>query len=188
MPSLLATLEKQAAEKKDAVARGLLSAMTCYNFVATIYLLSDVLPGLTALSLVFQTEDVDISLIQPHVSATISALKLLRDQNGSCMQKLSGVVRELSTQWQFSIPVTEQLKTSFQTNICEKYIDSLVDNLEERFRDACLLKSLSTLFDPKSAVAVLLKTPDQFTRYGEEQLTAIAEHFQASVTKERLLG
>ena len=55
MPSLLATLEKQAVEKKDAVAWSLLSAMTCYNFVVTIYLLSDALPGLTALSLVFQT-------------------------------------------------------------------------------------------------------------------------------------
>ncbi len=33
---------------------------------------------------------------------------------------------------------------------------------------------------------MLLKTLDKLNRYGEEQLTAIAEHFQASVTKEKL--
>ena len=43
--------------------------------IATVYLLSDVLPVLTQLSLVFQTADVDLSVIKPQVSATIASLK-----------------------------------------------------------------------------------------------------------------
>ena len=41
LPSLLTTLEKEVAEKNDAVAQGLVRAVKSYNFVATLYLLSD---------------------------------------------------------------------------------------------------------------------------------------------------
>ena len=54
LPSLLTTLEREVAEKNDAVALGLVRAVKSYNFVATLYLLSDVLPHLSSLSLVFQ--------------------------------------------------------------------------------------------------------------------------------------
>ena len=54
LPSLLTTLEREVAEKNDAVALGLVRAVKSYSFVATLYLLSDVLPHLSSLSLVFQ--------------------------------------------------------------------------------------------------------------------------------------
>ena len=79
LPSLMATIESEVAEKDDAVAHGLLHAIKTYDFVATTYLLCDVLPHLTSLSLLFQ-KDVDLSVIQPQVAATISALKSLRTQ------------------------------------------------------------------------------------------------------------
>ena len=74
LPSLMATLESEVAEKDDAVARG---APPSYDFVATTYLLCDVLPHLTSLSLLFQKEDVDLSVVQLQVAATISVLKSL---------------------------------------------------------------------------------------------------------------
>lgn len=84
LPSLLTCLEREAAgeEDGDAVAHGLLSGLGTYNFIATVYLMSDVLPLLTTLSLVFQTENVDLSIVQPQVAATISSLKLLRKSQG----------------------------------------------------------------------------------------------------------
>ena len=53
LQSLLATLEREVIENDNAVARGLLHAMKSYNFIASVYLLSDVLPKLIALSLIF---------------------------------------------------------------------------------------------------------------------------------------
>ena len=47
------------------MARGLLYAMKTYKFVATLYLLSDVLPILTTLCLVFQKENVPLTAIYP---------------------------------------------------------------------------------------------------------------------------
>ena len=67
LSSVLTTLEREEAENDEAVARGLVSEMKTYNFIATVYLLSDVLPVLTQLNLVFQTADVDVSVIKPQV-------------------------------------------------------------------------------------------------------------------------
>ena len=47
LKSLLTTLEREVAESDNAVARGLLHAMKSYNFIVSVYLLSDVLPKLT---------------------------------------------------------------------------------------------------------------------------------------------
>lgn len=79
MPSLLATLEREATEKQDAVASGLVRAMKTYNFIATVYLLSDVLPHLTTLSLLFQRQSVDLSVVQPQVTATIKCSRIIQD-------------------------------------------------------------------------------------------------------------
>ena len=49
LPSLLTTLEREVAERDDAVARGLVRAIKIYKFVAMFYLLSDVLPHLSTL-------------------------------------------------------------------------------------------------------------------------------------------
>ena len=76
--SLLTTLERAVVENDDAVARGLLHAMKSYKFVATLYLLSDVLPILTTLSLVFQKESVCLTAILPSVNATTASLNLLK--------------------------------------------------------------------------------------------------------------
>ncbi len=76
LPSLLTALEREAAEKDDAVARRLVHAIKCYKFVATIYLLSDVLPHICTLSLVFQREDVDLCMIEPQVAATVAQIHI----------------------------------------------------------------------------------------------------------------
>ena len=65
LPSLLTTLERKAAERDDTVARGIVRAIKLYKFVAMLYLLSDVLPHLSTLSLVFHRESVDLCIIEP---------------------------------------------------------------------------------------------------------------------------
>ena len=59
------------------VGRGLIHALKSYKFVATIYLPSDVLPILSKLSFVFQSEKVDLTIVAPMVSSTVLALTAL---------------------------------------------------------------------------------------------------------------
>ena len=115
-------------ENDDAVAHGLLHAMKTYKFVATLYVLCDVLPILTTLSLVFQKENVSLTAILPSVNATIASLNLLRSQPGLHLQKIDEVLVDLTTQ--FGIIVTESDKKYFQEHVREKYVDALVDNLK----------------------------------------------------------
>ena len=75
LPSLLVSLDREASENGEPTAHGLLKFMKCYKFVASLYLLSDVLPHLSRLSRIFQKENVDLSLIQPCLKTTIDAIK-----------------------------------------------------------------------------------------------------------------
>lgn len=54
LPSLLVTLEREVADGNDVVTQGLVRAAKSYNFVASLYLLSDVLPHLSSLNLVLE--------------------------------------------------------------------------------------------------------------------------------------
>ena len=86
--SLLTTLEREVAEREDAVARGLVRAVKCYKFVATLSLLSDVLPHLSALSLVFQRENVDLCIMEPQTAAKVASLKHLHNHSGPYLLQL----------------------------------------------------------------------------------------------------
>ena len=80
------------------MTRGLLHAMKTHKLVATLYLLSDVLPILTTLSLVFQKENVPLTAIVPNVNATIASLNLLKTQPGLRLHKLDGILTDLASQ------------------------------------------------------------------------------------------
>ena len=107
LPSLLTTLEREVGERDDAVARGLVHAVKCYKFVATTYLLSDLLPHLSTLSLVFQRESVDLYIIGPQITTTIASLRHLREHSGPYMSQLDEMLHKLGTD--FGLSTTLQM-------------------------------------------------------------------------------
>ena len=121
---MLVALKNAVAEDDNAVAHGLLHAMKTYKFVATLYFLSDMLPILTTLSLVFQKENVSLTAILPDVNATIASLNLLKVNLVSTYE----VLVDLSSQFGITVNLT---KKSFQENVREKYTDALVSNLTD---------------------------------------------------------
>ena len=180
LPSLMATIESEVAKKDDAVACGLLHAIKAYDFVATAYLLCDVLPHLTSLSLLFQ-KDVDLSVIQPQVAATISVLKSLRTQPGPHLRQLNDTVATLSSN--FNLSVSEEKKKAFQENVREHYLDKLVQNLEDHFCHSGVIRALATIFSAEKAVRV---DSANFSSYGEHELDVLSSQFAGTVEKERL--
>ena len=63
MPSLIACLEREASERKEPGAVGLVKSVKTYYFIACCKLLSMILPHMNRLSLLFQSEDVELSAI-----------------------------------------------------------------------------------------------------------------------------
>ena len=77
LPLPLTTLENELAENDNTVAHGLLHAFKSYKFVATIYLLNDVLPLLSKLILIIYKEKIDLCVVKPVVNVTLASLKVL---------------------------------------------------------------------------------------------------------------
>ena len=97
------------------MTHGLLHAIKCYKFVATVYLLSNVLPLLSRLSLVFHKENLDLSVCKPIVSATLPSLKVLWNKPGAYLKQMDETIGTLSTE--FGLWVSQSLKEQFQQDI-----------------------------------------------------------------------
>ena len=70
-------MEREAQECNNAEAAGLATIIKKYNFVASLYLFSDVPHPLAALSSAFQKQDIDFTLVKPLVSGTKATIELL---------------------------------------------------------------------------------------------------------------
>ena len=82
--------------------------------------------------------------------------------------------------------VTEDLKRQFQHDIQDKYIDKLVENLENRFAESDLLGALVTIFHPSNAANTMQSSTSSFDSYGDAAVDLLATKFTTTVVKEKL--
>ena len=85
LSSLLVSLDREASERADATAVGLVTLCRNYMFVATIMFMSDIMSHVNKLSLIFQMETVDFSKVKPLVDSCIKAVKDLKTTSGPAM-------------------------------------------------------------------------------------------------------
>lgn len=97
---------------------------------------SKVLPHINRLSLLL-CEDVDLSAIQPNLSATIHAIQLYRDSDIEAEQLIRNKLSE------FGIDISQARKDEFKENVQKKYVDSVTAQLELRLCcEPCCASSL----------------------------------------------
>ena len=84
----------------DSVARGLLKGISTYKFLATLYLLGDVMPHLTSLSLQFQKSSADLSVVNAIVNATVAVIKGMIDTPGPRLKKFLSSVPDRTEEGQ----------------------------------------------------------------------------------------
>nr|XP_006811414.1 PREDICTED: zinc finger protein 862-like [Saccoglossus kowalevskii] len=87
LPSVITSLERHAEERGDATAHGLSMFVKKYDFIASIHMLSDVLPHLTRLSLIFQIYNKYIDAVVANLQDRFPDVELLQcfsvfDPNG----------------------------------------------------------------------------------------------------------
>ena len=141
-----------------------------------LYFLSDVLPQLSKLSLVFQAASVDFSLIKPQVSVTIATIKRFKTVSGPFYKTVDEALKKLD------IHFTPENKEAFEHQIAHKYVDAVVSNLEDRFPDTKLLSAFS-VFDPQQ---VPQENEAEFGTYGNEHIDTLSDNFQLTIDKETL--
>ena len=84
----MTSLESEAEERGQALAHGLCKVVKQFKFIATLYMMCDVLPVVSHLSRIFQYPDIDLSVLQKLESTTIKELKNLREHCGAQLKRL----------------------------------------------------------------------------------------------------
>ncbi|KAM3875379.1 uncharacterized protein C17orf113-like [Diretmus argenteus] len=171
-PALVTQLGKEA--EGNAQALGLHREILTYQYIAWIHTLADVLPVMTKLNLVFQKDDVNLSMIKPMVRASDAALIQLRDAPGPAEEKF---LTECQDGIHQNVKLTRADARSVQAfkNARERYIQHLIDALHERFPDDTLnlLSSLDTLLNPDQYP----QEKESLREYARQAIDQVAGHF-----------
>ncbi|XP_077863952.1 zinc finger protein 862-like [Saccoglossus kowalevskii] len=174
----------QSVACTQPIAKGLAKRMTCYEFVATTHLLMDIIPVLTHMSMVFQSADIDIAIVQASIQTTTARIKELGSKNRkylSDFEQMSSANGKTYTVNGHNISATTNQKKHFD-NIRSDFTKNILDNLEERFP-----QDTTTLIN---AFAVLAMRPlsflpkDQVDVFGNTEIEVLVNHFGAAKTTE----
>ena len=162
LPALIASLEREATERSEPTALGLAKFVKTHYFVACCYLLHRILPHISRLSLLFQCEDIDLSLIQPALEAAIASIEDVRTSD--LHEVHDAIANELK---EYTITVTDTNKQHFRERVQHKFVDAVIDQLRQRLPD-CEELSAFTLLDPQK-VPSQTEEKEAFQKWGTDQ-------------------
>ena len=160
----------------DPTARGILKFMANFIFLATTYLLADILPVLARLSKRFQRSQVDFTTVTDGVHVTTATLCAFKLAPGPKLVKfLNEAPATPSSSQSFyykghSISDSQKQRDDFVKNR-DQLIDKLVENLNSRFPDGGIISSFSIL-DPQS-----LPAPAELPSYGNNEIETLSLHY-----------
>ena len=172
LPAVITSLEREAQERGDALAHGLSKVVKSYRFIATVYMMNDVLPVVSRLSCALQASHLDLSVLHGLVVSTTQTLQLFTDNPGVNLKKLdTDLENSLAV---FDIPHSSEVKERFQRLIQQPFVTQLFNNIEERLPDTGVFASFSFL-DPGK----LPETVEQASasNYGEAAVQALGDHY-----------
>lgn len=175
---VIQTLQELDSKHNDATAAGLLKKMKNAKFIGALYILAEILPVLSSLSLTFQRSNINFSLIQPQIKATKQRLnKIVEDEIP--MDKLQADVDSFTN---LGCDITFP-PTSYQQmqSLTRKYVAALSNNLDQRFASSSDVISALSIFDP---VNVPGYEAEGFQEYGNASVNILAKHFFQIETEE----
>ena len=139
-PALVASLEREATERSEPAAVGLVKFVKTHYFVGCCYLLNKVLPHISRLSLIFQQEDIDLTQIKPALESTLASIEEVRTFQ---FEEVYSTVENV-----LQISVSESEKQQFRKRVQYKFIDAVIDQINDRLPDCDELSAFS-LLDPQ---------------------------------------
>ena len=172
LSSLLVSLDREASERADATAVGLVTLCRNYMFVAIITFMSDIMSHVHKMSLIFQMETVDFFKVKALVDSCIKAVKNLKTTSGPAMQTTDAVLVRLEEQHIPISNVTDLSKGKFKNEVHIKFCDALIQHLERRLPDLPLIKAFQ-LFDRQQ----LPYSQEELGTYGDEFIAELCDHY-----------
>ena len=164
----------------DVAAVGLMKKTTDPLWIGTLYILKEVLPLLSELLKTFYRGTVNFSAIAPMVAVTTHKLASLPEQ-GSAIQSMEedcseeGRLHGLTICSDLSLMLTDRHIEAIK-KLRERYVEALVQNIQNRFNSAVPIIAAFDIFNP-------LSLPEEdsadFSKYGHHHcdIETLARHF-----------
>uniref|UniRef100_A0A8C5N1A5 C17orf113 probable zinc finger domain-containing protein n=1 Tax=Leptobrachium leishanense TaxID=445787 RepID=A0A8C5N1A5_9ANUR len=188
-PTLVLLLESESS--KSPIAYGLCAELKKFWFVAFTKVLLDILPIFQKLYQFFQIDDLDVSMVNPIITASQATLKAQMSTSGQNFQEFLNELNEhpdednesrfyykgveLADCSKAQLKRFELLKEDCLENICR--------SLQERFPSSVLkvISSFAVIFSPKSYPSSI----DDIGPYGEEELRHLLQCFSHVLNADR---
>ena len=166
----------QIEQNKDPKAAGLKKKIASEKFISITYMMMDAMAPVTILSQFFQTEDIDVGLVQVKLNFCIQDLKKVKNLNSPYLKKLNDDLKSgfFKNEHKVTKPVFN-LKT-----ITEEFVDNLIENIENRFPENDLLYAFSVL----SMRTLSFLSSEEQENYGNEEIDVLCKHYGEPKTLE----
>ncbi|XP_068690462.1 E3 SUMO-protein ligase KIAA1586-like [Montipora foliosa] len=169
---LTQTLRVFKETEGDSTATGLLQQIANIKFLSVVYLLHEVLPPLSHLSKAFQRGTVSFSAIEPAIKYTTDQITEIATEKRPLL-RLKEDLREGGRLSGTELTLT-QSSESYLENLTVRYINSLKDNITDRFSESLPVLSAFKIFDP---TAIPGRSDESFKEYGIREINILAAHF-----------
>ena len=122
--------------------------LNTFKSIGAIYILNQVIPILDTVSKSFQKGSITFS----HIAPNVAYAKMKLEQGALGHQAIYDAVQDLKPNGRLTLQgVTVEVTWNSLVevdNLLHKYVEALIQHLDERFKDSLPLFSLFTVFDP----------------------------------------
>ena len=154
---------------KDPKAVHLKKKVACLKFISLTYIMMDIIPHVTKLSLFFQKENVDLALVQVNIDHCVKDLQKLLTDSGPHEQLLK---EHLQDELYFGHEISGCPQDHVQSAKC-KFIQKLVDNINDRFSGTDIM----TAFGVLSMRPLSFLSSEDLDIWGNDQIEKLAAHY-----------
>ena len=171
MRPLIDTLEHIHEDTREPEALGMLRTIKTYNFVATLMMLSDVLPVLTCLSRSLQAKTADFTLVTSQLTYVQHSLQQIKKRPSD--QEYLSTVHDTVTDLATGVVNLEKARENFNKNVLHPYLEEVSRQISCRFKDTLSLLTAFSIFDPQKCPTVV----QQLHKYGTAELEKLLKFY-----------
>ncbi|XP_060568155.1 zinc finger protein 862-like [Ruditapes philippinarum] len=174
--SLATYFESEMESKNDSVAKGFFKKITTFTFIACTYLLMDIIPKVTQLSMFLQKDNLDLAMIRPTVESVVQQLTWLKINDGTHLSNLMSVASpEKLTEFKgVRVTDTPVFRQQFK-KIRTQFLNCLIIEIERRFpAEATDIISNMAVLCPRGLSLLSLEDRKE---YGASQMQTLVSYY-----------
>ena len=171
MRPLIGTLEHIHEDTGEPEALGMLRTMKTFNFVATLMILSDVLPVLTCLSIALQAKTADFTLVASQLTYVQHSLQQIKECPND--QEYLSTVHDTVTDLAIGVVNLETTRENFNKNVLQPYLEEVSRQISCRFKDTLGHLTAFSIFDPQKCPTDV----QQLHKYGTAELEKLLKFY-----------